>query len=147
MSSWHRSASESDRPLGDIAGIPHSQINEATSTSMLNLQNLEKHNKETDRAHNKYSINPRTRQQDLDALKEALKSLGVELDDETIDKMLPTLAGATILKRFALDRQDRITKVKLYEKIASDIKEDRCAVSMSDLEDLLANTAPGLIKM
>lgn len=147
MSSWHRSASESDRPLRDIAGIPYSQINEATSTSKLNLQNLEKHNKETDRAHSKYNINPRTRQQDHDALKEALKTLGVELDDETIDNMLPTLAGATILKRFALDRQDRTTKVKLYEKVASDIKEDRCAVSLSDLEDLLANTAPGSIKM
>lgn len=139
MSSRHSPTTESGGLLVDIASAPSSQIMEATSTSMLTLQNLEKHNKEADRLQKEHSINARTRQQDFDDLKEVLKSLGVDLSDETIDGMMPISAGATILKRFVLDKQDRTLEVKLYEKNASKVKDHNHAVSMSDLEELLAD--------
>ena len=100
---------------------------------MLTLQNLERHNKDVDRLLEEDSEyrQETVRQHDFNTLKESFKSLGVDIDDDMIDSMVPASAGATVLERFTSEGNDRTVQGEAHNKKKSANEESNDKVSVS----------------
>lgn len=78
------------------------------------------------------------RQHDLNTLKESFKSLGVDIDDDIIDSMVPASAGATVLERITSEGNDRTAQGEAHSKKESANEESNDNVRISELEEMLA---------